>query len=86
MIENNGRFSIEKMKFTDFELEISKPLDIEKHILHIRAAMEGLIAAHFGDEIIEDLFCRFNQKAAVFKNLDEKYRKGNLMFIALKRK
>ncbi|KAL3510420.1 hypothetical protein ACH5RR_029821 [Cinchona calisaya] len=85
LIENNGCFSIERLKLLEYGSDLDVPLDTGKHVTHIRAALEGIITAHFGNEIIDELFDRFDQKATVYRHLDASYRKGFLLFLALKR-
>lgn len=85
IIQKNGYFTIETSS------ELKTPLNhtaysAEFHILHIRAAMEGLITKHFGDEFVDEIFNYFNKKAA--ENLsvfDPKSHKNMVVFIVLKR-
>ncbi|KAA8521653.1 hypothetical protein F0562_012357 [Nyssa sinensis] len=86
LVEKNGNFSIEIMQPTDPLLRIDDPIDMQMCTMHIRAAVEEIIRKHFGSEIIDELFDRFYQKAAVYSQMDSSYKKGNLLFLALKRK
>ncbi|KAL3510417.1 hypothetical protein ACH5RR_029818 [Cinchona calisaya] len=85
LIKNNDCFSIERLKLLEYESDVDGPLDTRKHVIHIRAALECMITAHFGNEIIDELFDRLDQKATVYRHLDASYRKGHLLFLALKR-
>ncbi|KAA8529780.1 hypothetical protein F0562_034120 [Nyssa sinensis] len=86
LVEKNGNFSIERMQPTDPLLRIDDAIDMQMCTMHIRAAVEEIIRKHFGSEIIDELFDRFYQKAAVYSQMDSSYKKKNLLFLALKRK
>ncbi|CAK9142328.1 LAMT/FAMT [Ilex paraguariensis] len=86
LVERNGYFNIERMKLTDPILNVEGPADMQMCTMHIRAAVEGVLTKHFGSEIIDELFTRFYQKAAKYPLIESKYKKGNLLFLALKRK
>ncbi|GMP93106.1 hypothetical protein CsSME_00043075 [Camellia sinensis var. sinensis] len=85
-VERNGCFSIERMQLTDPLLNIDEPFDMRACVAHTRAAMEGLIAKHFGNEILDELFDRFHKKVAFFSTVEPKYKKNTTLFVALKRK
>ncbi|KAK3023448.1 hypothetical protein RJ639_042660 [Escallonia herrerae] len=87
LIKGNGHFSIEKMKLTDPLTRIDEPVDMQRCTTHIRAAVEGVLVKHFGcGEKMDEIFGRYNQKAAKYSVMDASYKKGTLLFVALKRK
>ncbi|KAJ9676872.1 hypothetical protein PVL29_022063 [Vitis rotundifolia] len=66
IIERNGCFSIEKMEILHPTITsqslISTPHKGQAISFHIRAATEGLIKAHFGDAILDQLFDSYSRK------------------------
>lgn len=66
IIERNGCFSIEKMEILHPTITaqslISTPHKGQAISSHIRAATEGLIKAHFGEEILDQLFDSYSRK------------------------
>ncbi|XP_038687704.1 loganic acid O-methyltransferase-like [Tripterygium wilfordii] len=58
LIEKNACFSIEKME----PIHPTWNSDIRLVVLHFRAAWEGLVSDHFGNDIIDDLFDRLLKK------------------------
>ncbi|CAK9144641.1 LAMT/FAMT [Ilex paraguariensis] len=85
LVERNGCFNIERMKLTDPILNVEGPVDVQMCTMHIRAAVEGVLTKHFGSEIIDEIFTHFYQKAAKYPLIESKYKKRNLLFLALKR-
>ena len=67
-VERNGCFSIEKMGILHYTTSshyqsLTSSRDKAQVIAsHVRAVMEGLIKAHFGDEILDQLFASFSRK------------------------
>ncbi|KAK2978450.1 hypothetical protein RJ640_023707 [Escallonia rubra] len=87
LIQGNRHFSIEKMKLTDPLTRIDEPFDMQRCTTHIRAAVEGVLVKHFGcSEKMDEIFGRYNQKTAKYSVMDASYKKGTLLFVALKRK
>lgn len=86
LIEANGSFNIVRMEnFNPYVLEES--LDFQMLVTHLRAAIEVLVAEHFGSDIIEDLFDRYHKKLAENEHLfDVKNWKEFMIFACLKRK
>lgn len=66
IIERNGCFSIEKMEILHPTITaqslISTPHKGQAISFHIRAATAGLIKAHFGEEILDQLFDSYSRK------------------------
>ncbi|CAI9096789.1 OLC1v1033002C1 [Oldenlandia corymbosa var. corymbosa] len=86
LVEKNGCFTTLRMELLEYDTEVNEPLDTSKHVTHIRAAMECRITAHFGAGLIDELFDRFDKKAAICRDVDAEHKKGFLLFLALQRK
>ena len=87
LIERNGFFSIEMVKVGESLVKIDEPIDMGMCTVHIRAAVEGIIRKQFeSSEIIDEIFDRFTKNAAHFSLMDARYKKGTMLFLALKRK
>lgn len=83
LIEKNGSFTIEKLESS----KIDAPLDARSRAMHLRAVTEGVIAKHFGSEIMDKLFQMFFQNAEENSNLfDSSSRKEATLILVLKRK
>ncbi|CAK9144642.1 unnamed protein product [Ilex paraguariensis] len=83
LIESNGSFSIEKMGLTDPRLKVT-PINAQVVIMHVRAAMEGVIAKHFGRDIVDELFECISQKCMEdFHLMESSNMKGTQLFIVL---
>lgn len=83
LIEKNGSFTIEKLESS----KIDAPLDARSRAMHLRAVTEGVIAKHFGSEIMDKLFQIFLQNAEENSNLfDSSSRKEATLILVLKRK
>ncbi|KAI4389331.1 hypothetical protein MLD38_001566 [Melastoma candidum] len=62
VVARDGRFVIEKIeRFERPKLERSQRI-IDAIVMHLRAGWEGIIKAHFGDDVIEPLFERFKER------------------------
>ncbi|CAK9137465.1 LAMT/FAMT [Ilex paraguariensis] len=86
LIESNGCFSIEKMELIDPRSK-DAPINAQAVIMHVRAAMEGVIVKHFGRDIVDDLFEHISQKCMEdFHLMESSNMKGTQLFIVLKRK
>ncbi|KAL5720860.1 gibberellin A4 carboxyl methyltransferase [Ranunculus cassubicifolius] len=80
-IKNNGCFSIERFELLD--IPINK-FDSKILGMHVRAVWEGLISEHFGNEIMDDLFLLFAERAEdIYKSA---FRFDADLFVLLKRK
>ncbi|OMP12349.1 SAM dependent carboxyl methyltransferase [Corchorus capsularis] len=89
IIERNGYFSVEKIQeLSKASTKLVTSMDIQLRVTsHIRAIAESLIKEHFGHEIVDELFSRFQNK---FANSNHTFTKENTpdidLFILLKRK
>ncbi|CDP16257.1 unnamed protein product [Coffea canephora] len=87
LIERNGWFSIERLKFLDHKPGVDEPIEPSKHTAHLRAVIQDFIGAHFGAEIIDELFDRLHTNIAAHRDLHLSLSKaGVLLFVALRRK
>ncbi|XP_038724298.1 loganic acid O-methyltransferase-like [Tripterygium wilfordii] len=87
LIEKNGDFSIERMENICRSRTQVDASFIKSMILHLRAAWEGMIREHFGNDIVDELFDRFTKKAinsSIFSE-SEKYESLSELFVLLKR-
>ncbi|XP_047977538.1 loganic acid O-methyltransferase-like [Salvia hispanica] len=87
VIENNGCFSIEKMELTDPRSKVDGPIDVASSIMHMRASLEGVFLAHFGDSVVEKMFAKVSDKAQEMSHVFESgYIKSTQLLVVLKRK
>ncbi|KAG6404119.1 hypothetical protein SASPL_136359 [Salvia splendens] len=56
VIEKNGCFRIERMELTNPKSKVAGPLDAANVVTHMRSAMEGVFAAHFGASVADQMF------------------------------
>lgn len=86
LVRRNGQFTIEKVdQLVRPSLEKS-PRTNDAIVLHLRATWEGLIKAHFGNEIIDPLFQQFKKRVDESSILcDSNYRPVTELFFLLKR-
>ncbi|PON58746.1 SAM dependent carboxyl methyltransferase [Parasponia andersonii] len=86
IIGRNEQFSIESMeKLDNVEKHVLLP-NLQTRILFLRAALEGLLQKHFGNEIMDELFNRFSNEVAqssIFLNPEN--HKSPFLFVLLKR-
>ncbi|KAI4357513.1 hypothetical protein L6164_001456 [Bauhinia variegata] len=89
LVEENGYLNIERMELTDPApwLTHKSHLSVTSFITHVRAALEGTIARHFGDEITDEMFQRLVKQISIkIDELVSKYREKTQLFVVLKRK
>ncbi|KAL1541764.1 gibberellin A4 carboxyl methyltransferase [Salvia divinorum] len=87
VIENNGCFSIEKMELTDPMSKVDGPIDVANLIMHMRAGLEGIFSAHFGDSVVEKMFAKISDKAQEISHFFESgFSKSTQLLVVLKRK
>ncbi|KAJ4707024.1 S-adenosylmethionine-dependent methyltransferase [Melia azedarach] len=84
IIQRNGYFTIETM------CEMKNPMShrtysAEFNISHIRAAMEGLVLKHFGDDSVDKIFNYFTAKLADNPSVFDTKLKNMDLFICLRR-
>lgn len=61
-VEGNGRFSLEKME-TLPHVSTHGTVSVTRLVVsHLRAALEGCITQHFGEEIVDELFESYLKK------------------------
>lgn len=86
VIDRVNYFTIERME-EQFLESIKMIHDVQLRTSHIRAALEGLIANHFGNEIVEELFEDYAKAYAeninIFFENDIKY--NSIFALILKR-
>lgn len=88
-IEKNGCFSIQKMELTIPRGKDDGPIDVANLIMHLRAGMQGVFAAHFGDSVVEKMFDKISAKAQEMSNfIESSYDRNSAtqLFLVLKRK
>ncbi|KAF2312954.1 hypothetical protein GH714_002078 [Hevea brasiliensis] len=87
IVERNGCFSIERMEPTDCVPDPDNPATGYSITMHSRAGLEGVIARHFGAEIINELFERFLERMDdVMLSLLSCYAQGSQLTVILKRR
>ncbi|XP_057961758.1 loganic acid O-methyltransferase-like [Malania oleifera] len=83
---NDHCFRVERFDILSYPLKHA-PADVQMVVSHTRAALEGLIMNHFGNEILEKLFNSYGKKLEEnYFIFDQKNRKDVDFFILLKRK
>uniref|UniRef100_A0A7N0ZYE5 Uncharacterized protein n=1 Tax=Kalanchoe fedtschenkoi TaxID=63787 RepID=A0A7N0ZYE5_KALFE len=80
LVEANGCFTVEKLELRPWRGETAPQLGS----VECRTGMEGVLEKHFGREIIEPLFARYENKVATMPLVDCEELAGNL-FVLLKR-
>ncbi|XP_056164075.1 loganic acid O-methyltransferase-like [Syzygium oleosum] len=86
LVESNGCFSIERMDLAAPKSKLDDSVGGHVCMLHLRAALEGIISKHFGSEIIDDLFDRFLRKTEEFSDhLNSAFLQGSQLVAILKR-
>ncbi|KAF2312961.1 hypothetical protein GH714_002178 [Hevea brasiliensis] len=87
IVERNGCFSIERMEPTDCVPDPDNPATAYSITMHLRSGLEGVIARHFGAEIINELFERFLERMDdVMLSLLSCYAQGSQLTVILKRR
>ncbi|KAF8021160.1 hypothetical protein BT93_G1556 [Corymbia citriodora subsp. variegata] len=87
LVESIGCFSIERMDLAAPGVKIDESVRGHACMLHLRAAVEGIISKHYGSEIIDDLFDRFLGKTREFSDrLNSAFLHGRQLIVILKRK
>jgi hypothetical protein len=61
-VDRNGYFSIERMEDLPLSTEVGTLPRSQLLTSHVRAALDGMIKAHFGDVILDELFDLFRKK------------------------
>lgn len=63
IVERNGYFIIDRVELTNPASWLQgRPVNIPIFLMHVRAAMEGHFAKHFGHQIIDQFFQRLEIK------------------------
>ncbi|XP_030551501.1 loganic acid O-methyltransferase-like [Rhodamnia argentea] len=88
LVTKNGNFTIEAMELTNPSPNMIGPIDVRGWMVHVRAAMEGMLAKHFDKNTIAELFNRLVRKLSgeCSQELEASYREGIQLFTVLKRR
>nr|QTZ19491.1 putative S-adenosylmethionine-dependent methyltransferase At5g38100 [Bixa orellana] len=87
LLEKNGQFSIERMELTNPATWLDGPVDIPVWVMHVRAAMEGMFAKHFGSQIVDEMFSRLSKKLLEHSDqVQSGYWERTQLFLILTRK
>lgn len=82
-VDRNGYFSIERME--DLPEIITSTIPKSQRVAsHLRAALDGLIKAHFGDAILDELFDSLSKK--IEEGMPMLISGGSINFYALLRR
>lgn len=85
VIEGNGCFSIETMELTNPTSQVGA-INVASLIMHLRAGMEGILTAHFGNSVVDKMFIKISERAQEMSHLLEaRYHNSTQLFIVLKR-
>ncbi|KAK1301825.1 Jasmonate O-methyltransferase [Acorus calamus] len=82
VIEGDGSFTIDRLEILEMDLE--KIMTTNNDDDHGRAIMETMLKSHFGSEIMDDLFHRFEENLKEF--LSRKYPVAISILVSLVRK
>lgn len=88
LVTKNGDFTIEAMELTNPSPNTNGPINVRGWMVHVRAAMEGMLMKHFDKDKIDELFDRLVRKLSheCSQELESCYREGIQLFIVLKRR
>ncbi|CAN6550043.1 unnamed protein product [Malus baccata var. baccata] len=88
IVEKNGCFKIERMESSNPAAWLqNRPVDIPTLVKHVRAAVEGMFARHFGSEVMDEMFGRVTDKLLDISDLVNSRRDEKSQLLAvLKRK
>ncbi|XP_048318959.2 loganic acid O-methyltransferase-like [Ziziphus jujuba] len=62
IVERKGHFMVDRVELTNPASWLQGPVNIPIFLMHVRAAMEGHFAKHFGHQIIDQFFQRLETK------------------------
>lgn len=87
IVERDGSFSIEAMDLTNPSPWLTGPVNMQEWTNHVRAAMEPLFAAHFGDQaIVDEIFDRLVRKLVErSREVESSYREKIQLYVILRR-
>ncbi|KAI3431215.1 uncharacterized protein J3R85_007947, partial [Psidium guajava] len=82
LVTKNGDFTIEAMELTNPSPNMKGPIDVRGWMVHVRAAMEGMLAKRFEKDKIDELFDRLVQKLSgeCSQELESCYREAIQLF------
>lgn len=88
LVTKNGEFTIEAMELTNPSPNMKGPINVHGWMVHVRAAMEGMLAKLFDKDKIDELFDRLVRKLSneCSQELESCYREGIQLFVVLKRR
>ncbi|CAI9777652.1 unnamed protein product [Fraxinus pennsylvanica] len=84
LIERNQDFSIERMEILSNPPKRLTTPDAKSFALFMRALIEGLLQNHFGSEIMDELFKRYEEKVEEFELLLNPNENSMITFVLLK--
>nr|XP_023889037.1 probable S-adenosylmethionine-dependent methyltransferase At5g38780 [Quercus suber] len=84
LIERSQHFNIERMEILNNQENYVSLRNPSMCSLFLRAALEGVIAKHFGNDIMDELFNRYTEKVAESSFLNPKADKSIVLFVLLK--
>lgn len=85
IIERNPNFTIEKIETINTTGNYTFP-NIRAQVAFFRAAHEGMLAHHFGGEIIDDLFDQYEKKLTASPILNNVENDKTIMILAIVKK
>ncbi|KAK7849253.1 putative s-adenosylmethionine-dependent methyltransferase [Quercus suber] len=85
LIERSQHFNIERMEILNNQKKYVSLRNPSMYSLFLRAALEGVIAKHFGNDIMDELFNRYTGKVAESSFfLNPEADKSIVLFVLLK--
>ncbi|EOY01377.1 S-adenosyl-L-methionine-dependent methyltransferases superfamily protein, putative [Theobroma cacao] len=87
LVARNGHFSIESLELTNPASLVDGAVDINAWVIHVRAAMEGMLTKHFTGDSIDEMFERLTQKLLKFsEQVESGYKERTQLLVVLIRK
>lgn len=86
VLEKEGRFSIERLEMTNPYSQYRKEHSIESMIKQVRASMEGILSANFGDSVVDKLFSEMLAKSEeILPLMEAGFEHSTQLLLVLKR-
>lgn len=73
LTEGEGSFQLDSIELVDVDLDKNEGLHSEHFVATMRAVTEPMIISHFGEKILDDLFCKYGERADKFLKEDIKF-------------